>query len=269
MNLTGIRKLFSTKLLKTVGFYFSRIFKKSKTHDYFISIIIPTYNEEKYLGNLLDDLRNQTYKKFEIIISDAFSNDKTRDIAKYFNAIVVDGGKPSVGRNNGAFIAKGDIIVFLDADVRIKNNFIEQALSSFLSKQYDLASGLFDTSTKSLFFKCIYGIWNLSKILRQFTNNPDADGQFLMFKTNVFKDLNGFRVELVIGEDADIVQRAKKMGYKFGVLKVKYIPSERRYKKVGFVRVAIGSLLGGISASLNIKILQRISEKIYGGMGSK
>ena len=89
------------------------------------SVVIPTFNEEKYLPLLLKDLESQTFKDFEVIVSDANSTDSTRSIAKNYGATVCDGGLPSVGRNNGAKIAKGDILIFLDADVRIKNDFIE------------------------------------------------------------------------------------------------------------------------------------------------
>ena len=49
-----------------------------------LSIIVPTLNEEKHIPNLLNCLKNQTYKNFEIIVVDAHSNDKTKEVVKKF-----------------------------------------------------------------------------------------------------------------------------------------------------------------------------------------
>ena len=68
------------------------------------SIIIPTYNEEEYLPVLLDSIKEQDFDDYEIIVADANSTDKTVEIAKDYGCIVVEGGLPAVGRNNGAKI---------------------------------------------------------------------------------------------------------------------------------------------------------------------
>lgn len=232
-------------------------------------MVIPTFNEERYIGNILNDLSNQSKVPDEIILGDAFSTDRTREIAFKFGAKVVDGGKASVGRNNGAYASTGDIIVFFDADVRIKESFLEKVLDEFDQRKLDIAAGLFDVSTKSWFYKFVYSLWNLSKSIREKTNRPDADGQFMVFRRVAFESLHGFRTELIVGEDSDIVLRAvhfHKM--KFGLLSARYIPSERRYQKIGFLRVALGSVLGGLSTGSRFKRLQKIAEKIY-GMGEK
>ena len=92
-----------------------------------ISIIIPAYNEEKYLPKLLECIKKQTYKGYEIIVADAGSKDRTGQIAKKYGCKVVKGGMPAVGRNNGAKVAKGNILLFLDADVQINRDFIKKA----------------------------------------------------------------------------------------------------------------------------------------------
>lgn len=76
------------------------------------SIVIPTYNEEEYLPKLLESIKMQSYDDYEIIVADANSNDRTREIAEEYGCIVVEGGLPAVGRNNGAKVAKGEIILF-------------------------------------------------------------------------------------------------------------------------------------------------------------
>ena len=89
-----------------------------------LSVIIPTYNEENYLGVLLECLKNQTFRDFEVIVADADSKDKTREIAKKTDTKIVKGGRQAFGRNNGAKSARGDILVFMDADLSFDNEFL-------------------------------------------------------------------------------------------------------------------------------------------------
>ena len=105
-----------------------------------ISIIIPTLNEEKCLPKLLKCIKEQTYKYYEIIVADADSKDKTKQIARKFGCKVVkSGGLPAVGRNNGAKAAKGGILLFLDADSLIENNFLENAVNDMERRKLDAA----------------------------------------------------------------------------------------------------------------------------------
>ena len=76
-----------------------------------LSIIIPTLNEEEYLPRLLESIRRQTYRDYEIIVADNNSEDQTRAIAESFGARVSPGGNhPGKGRNRGAEAAKGVIV---------------------------------------------------------------------------------------------------------------------------------------------------------------
>ena len=68
-----------------------------------LSIIIPTYNEEEYLPNLLKSIESQKFKDYEVIVADANSCDNTVKIAKNYGCTVVQGGMPGVGRNTFIF----------------------------------------------------------------------------------------------------------------------------------------------------------------------
>lgn len=57
-----------------------------------LSIIIPTYNEEEYLPKLLEGIKSQDFEDYEIIVADANSTDKTREIAEVYGCKIVDGG---------------------------------------------------------------------------------------------------------------------------------------------------------------------------------
>lgn len=85
-----------------------------------ISIIIPVYNGQRYIGQAIDSILEQTYKDYEIIVIDDGSTDKTRDcIEKYGDKIsyVYQANKgPAGAKNTGIRLARGDYLQFLDAD---------------------------------------------------------------------------------------------------------------------------------------------------------
>lgn len=97
-----------------------------------ISIIVPIYNVEKYLGKCIDSLLNQTYRDFELILVNDGSPDRCGQICDEYaqrdNRIVVihkENGGVSTARNVGIDIAKGDYIAFIDPDDWVENDFLE------------------------------------------------------------------------------------------------------------------------------------------------
>ena len=103
------------------------------------SIIIPTYNEEDYLPVLLDSIKEQDFNDYEVIVADANSKDRTREIAEEYGCTVVDGGLPAVGRNNGAKVAKGEILLFLDSDLQLTEDYLAKVLYEFRMENLGIA----------------------------------------------------------------------------------------------------------------------------------
>ena len=115
-----------------------------------ISIIIPTYNEEEYLPYLLESIKRQDFTDYEVIIADANSTDRTREIAKDYNAKIVDGGMPAVGRNKGAAAAQGEFLLFLDADVIMTRGYLKSAIQEFVEEGLGIAiSQIYPMSDKN------------------------------------------------------------------------------------------------------------------------
>ena len=88
-----------------------------------VSVIIPAYNIEDYIGRCLDSIISQTYKNLEIIVVDDGSRDRTGEIldnyAKKDRRIKVihkENGGVSSARNKGIEVAEGDYIGFIDGD---------------------------------------------------------------------------------------------------------------------------------------------------------
>lgn len=109
-----------------------------------ISIIIPTYNSEKYIKDCLLSIINNSYQNFEIIIIDDGSTDKTIPKAQTINDkrihIVKQNRKgPGSARNKGISLAKGDYIFFIDSDDIINNNTLELLINNI--KDNDILIG--------------------------------------------------------------------------------------------------------------------------------
>jgi 4,4'-diaponeurosporenoate glycosyltransferase len=100
-----------------------------------VSVIIPTRNEEENLPFILASLNAQTFKPYEIIVVDDFSEDETKKIAQNYGAKTIENSELPAGWTgkswsvwNGFNHSSGDILVFLDADVRLKPRALEVLL---------------------------------------------------------------------------------------------------------------------------------------------
>jgi len=103
-----------------------------------ISVIIPTYNEEMDIGSCLESLRSQTYKNFEVIVIDDGSTDNTIKILRKFKKIKIIKGKhrgTGFSRNLGAKQARGDILIFVDADMTFDKNYIKHLIFPILKNK--------------------------------------------------------------------------------------------------------------------------------------
>ncbi len=132
----------------SVTCYFS--YSKAKSRQYSehpqkVSVIIPAYNEEGVVDNLLTDLRNSTFPIAETIVLDDNSTDSTFEVAKKMNVTAIRFEKrlgKAATLNKGAKIAKEDIIVVFDADNRPDKDCIKHLLKHFDSKDVAVTTGV-------------------------------------------------------------------------------------------------------------------------------
>ncbi|MEM4267169.1 MAG: glycosyltransferase [Candidatus Nanoarchaeia archaeon] len=108
-----------------------------------ISVVIPVYNDEKRIGKVLQSLKRQNYKNFEIIVVDDGSKDKSPEIAKkYADKVIVNEHKgPAVARNTGIKNAKGEIVAFTDSDCEAKEDWLENINKFFSNKNNEVMMG--------------------------------------------------------------------------------------------------------------------------------
>ena len=221
------------------------IYKEDDYPEKMISIIIPAWNEEKYLPKLLDCIKKQPYKDYEIIVADASSTDRTRQIAKKYGCRIVKGGMPAVGRNNGAKAAKSDVLLFIDADVQIGKSFLRNALREFNKKKLDVAGCLVYPIGKNIADKVFFSIFNLWTIATQLFY-PNASGGGIFCRKWVHNKVNGFDQKIMLSEDMDYVRRCGKYG-KFRILKsVQAYVAMRRFEKEGRFKVGFKLLLSSL-----------------------
>lgn len=103
-----------------------------------VSVIIPVYNEEKYIGKCLESLKKQSFQDFEIIIIDDGSQDKTREIIEKYKKIKLITGEhkgTAISRNLGAKKARGDILIFIDADMTFDKDYLRNLIKPILENK--------------------------------------------------------------------------------------------------------------------------------------
>jgi len=191
-----------------------------------VSVIIPALNEAGRLPDILGALGAQTSPPYEIIVADAGSTDDTRVIATAAGCVVVDGGMPAVGRNAGAAVATGDLLVFLDADVRPEPDFLEQATAEFGQSDCVVATCLIAPLEPGALNVFLAETANLYlQVMRPVS--PHAPGSCVMCLRTVHETIGGFDESLKLAEDHDYVQRAAAHGC-FAVLTGVEMPTSMR-----------------------------------------
>ena len=197
------------------------------------SIIIPTYNEEEYLPVLLKSIKEQSFSSYEVIVADANSTDKTREIAESYGCTVVDGGLPAVGRNNGAKIAKGEILLFLDSDLKLTDDYLRDVLYEFRNEHLGIAISQMEPLSEKTEDKVLHEMANKFMVSVENIKPHGAGCYGIIAKKSLHDKCGGFDESLNFGEDTDYIERLAKKS-RFKVLRhAKIGVSTRRLEEEG------------------------------------
>jgi len=175
-----------------------------------VSIIIPTYNSARTVGQVIKSCLDQTYKKLEIIVVDNNSKDNTLDIACNFGVRTFKKG-PERGaqRNFGAKMAKGDFYLFLDSDISLSPDVLmecvklaeDEVAEVITLREYIVGNG-FWAECRKIEAQCYFG------------DDTIEAPRFISRKA--FWDVEGYDedINLTGTEDWDLRERLLEKGYK-------------------------------------------------------
>jgi len=198
-----------------------------------VSIIIPTYNEEAYLPRLLESIEAQECADCEIIVADNSSSDRTRAIARAHGARVVRGGIPSAARNRGAEAARGEYLLFVDADTVLPDGFLGKIIARFEKDFVDICiPWIRPIDGTSPIYGTIFNFSNTFFKLME-TIQPQGLGICILATKRIHNRIGGFSENQRVSEDFDYINRAAFVG-KFRVYTNVFVyHSVRRYKAEG------------------------------------
>jgi len=230
-----------------------------------LSIIIPTLNEEKYLPRLLNSIKSHQFSDYEIIVSDGVSEDATQEIARQAGCVVVQDVKrsPARQRNGGAAVAKGDTILFLDADTKLPNNFLQTAYQEFRDRKLSAAGFYLRFDSSRFVYRLFEFFYQSTCYFGQFFF-PASVGVGIMASREEHKRLGGFDETIFIGEDYDYINRLGKAG-RYRMIKSTYLFfSVRRLEKEGVFHVLWKWFRGGLYYFVRGPIRKKIVKYEFG-----
>jgi glycosyltransferase involved in cell wall biosynthesis len=175
-----------------------------------ISVVLPTYNSASTLEKCLDSIVEQTYRSIEVIIVDSYSRDDTVEIANKFPSTVFRTRQlRSAARNLGAKNAKGEYLIFIDADMQLTPNVIQQCVKKSLDEKID-AIMIHEIRVAT-------GYWGKCRAIERcmYVGNPLIESA-RFFSKKAFESVGGFDEDLEAGEDWDLHARVEQSGFKIG-----------------------------------------------------
>jgi len=213
-----------------------------------VSVIVPAYNEEKYLGETLKSIQRAgefLNKKLsvstEVIVVDNASTDSTPAIALSFGASLVLETKHNVAavKNVGARSAKGNVLVFVDADTIVPEELLWRINECLVSPT--CFGGAVDTDYRpaKTSVRIYLQVW---RILGKLAGMAQGATQFC--RREVYASMDGYDESLYMGEDVDFFWRMKQFarrgnGHVCFIEDIQVVPSTRRFDQWSFWRTLI------------------------------
>jgi glycosyltransferase involved in cell wall biosynthesis len=205
-----------------------------------VSVVIPTYNEEKGIEATLQAISSQTLprSKYEIIVVDGDSRDRTREIAsKYADRVILQKSKGVGGaRNDGAEVSSAGIVVNTDADVLVPSDWLEKILSYFKEGVVAVCGPDVLKENKAK-YRILYALMNFSNLAAyRLLGFAWTRGTNTAVRKESFFKVGGYS-DLPFGDDGELGLRLKKVGKIVYTGDIKVKMSARRFEKYGVLSV--------------------------------
>jgi len=201
-----------------------------------LTIVIPCKNESKIIDTTLSLLNQQNnIEGVNVIVSDSSTDNTTVELElrekDKFILQIIQGGLPSVARNNGIKYVTTPYVLFLDADMFILDfNLLTETINIMKKEKLHLLTTKVRTTTGE--YNYTYKSFDvIQKIIKPIT--PFCLGGFMLFKTKIFKKLGGFDESIKVAEDYLLSKKVKPN--KFKIIDKHIFTSPRRFKNKGVV----------------------------------
>jgi glycosyltransferase involved in cell wall biosynthesis len=210
-----------------------------------ISVIIPTLNEAKLLPRLLRQFTSELRATYdlEIIVSDGGSSDDTLEIARAQGCVIVPHSGDEIqtiggGRNAGADVARGDILVFLNADVLVSamNVLFSETVKALRAPGVVAAtcSVHIPPEEETISDRMFHYVHNGYVRFLNFIGEGMGRGECQIVLRENFRAVGGNNPALAAGEDYDLYRRLRRRGAIRMLRQVTIYESPRRFRKFGY-----------------------------------
>lgn len=175
----------------------------------------------------------------KVYVADAGSSDGTQEIAKSYrdrlDIEIIPGGLPSIGRNAGAKRATTEYILFLDADMELRDaSLVRRALEHASHRNLHCVTTNIWCSNGNLRDHFLYVCSNLAQYGSLMTK-PFGTGMFMLFQADQFHRLGGFNEKALYAEDYLLTKQLKTR--KFGIIRGRVFTSNRRFRSMGHLTI--------------------------------
>lgn len=247
----------------------------------FISVVVPIYNEEKYLTQCISALLQQNYPKelYEIILIDDGSYDKSPLICREFvtkytqeapkiTYVRIRHSGLSVGRNTGIYLSQGTLIAFIDGDAVADKNWLAEIQKPFIDKEVGVVGGRINILNDESAVARFVDIVRHTQLFGPKYYKNAIIGTNMAYRKIVFDRVGGFYVEFTHRGDESSLLRFVLQHYNFAVAPSAIVYHERpdtlfgwlktEYKE-GYLTPLVGKVPSNISGvKRNIALLEKL-----------
>lgn len=186
-----------------------------------VSVIVPAYNSQKFIGKCIEALFAQKYQceNYEIIVVDDGSTDRTADIVRAYPVkyLFQKNQGPAAARNLGAREARGGIILFTDSDCVPSDNWIEEMIKPFEEPEVIAVKGAYRNRQKSIIARFAQlEFEERFEMLKRAKSIDMIDTYSAGYRKDIFLQMGGFDTSFPVAnnEDTELSYRMSKLNYK-------------------------------------------------------